>query len=331
MVSTVIAAFEEFMSGQVNLEVTTTAAARQSRDWLVKQIALFPDRHEGFPTLYPDVDLHYGSFARRTKIRELDDLDMIIGVSARGSTYEGAGNAAQIFVPDGIALRDLCYEGSNVLNSRKVINKFVSALADVPQYEKADLTRNGSAAVLTLQSYTWSFDIVPGFFTTPEFDGRTYYLIPDGNGHWIKTDPRIDQERASRINQAHQGRVLNPLRLVKFWNRRPTMPSVPPYVLETIVLNYYEEAASSTNYVDIEFIPILKNLATVVLGAVQDPKNIQGDLNSLSWSERVAVSQRATGDASRATTARAAEAASEHKSSIGIWREILGPSFPEFG
>lgn len=331
MAQTVIAAFDEFMSGAVNLHRDVSDLARASRDWLVGQIAALPNRHPDFPPLYSEVDIHYGSFARKTKIRELDDLDMIIGVKALGTTYQTFGHQVQLAVPDGIVLRDFCHEGTNLLNSRRVINRFVAGLAEVPQYEKADITRNGSAAVLKLKSYTWSFDVVPGFFTTPEGDGRTYYVIPDGEGHWMKTDPRIDQARVVRVNQAHAGHVLNPLRLVKFWNRRPTMPCMPPYMLESLILSYYEGTASASQFVDIEFTPILDNIALYVLGSVADPKGIQGDLNSLTWDERVATSNRAYADKARAKEARQAEEKKDYKASISIWKEILGPSFPSFG
>jgi len=195
MATTVVAAFDEFLAEHVNLEPGVTTLARASRDWLLGQIQILPSKHNDFPILYSDVDIHYGSFARRTKIRELDDLDIIIGISALGTTYLNYGNTIQLTVPYGIALRGLCHDGTNLLNSRRVINKFVNHLSEVPQYAKSEIKRNGSAAVLNLTSYTWNFDIVPGFFTAPEFDGRTYYIIPDGNGHWMKTDPRIDQKR----------------------------------------------------------------------------------------------------------------------------------------
>jgi hypothetical protein len=62
--------------------------ARASRDWLFGQIREVALRHADFPRVYPEVDIHYGSFARRTKIRDLDDIDLIVGISALGSTYQ---------------------------------------------------------------------------------------------------------------------------------------------------------------------------------------------------------------------------------------------------
>jgi hypothetical protein len=321
-------AFRDFLRDYVNLEPEDTAQARSSRDWLVNQIHLLPEKHDGFPTLYSDVDIHYGSFARRTKTRELDDLDMIIGISALGTTYSDFDGIVYLSVPDGIALRNLCHNENNLLNSRRVINKFVSHLQDVPQYSSSDINRNQMAAVLNLKSYPWSFDIVPGFFTSPEIDGRTYYIIPNGDGHWMKTDPRVDKRRIESINQKHNGNVLNIIRLIKYWNRRPTMPTISSYLLECILLRCYESVEDTvSSYVDIEVSRALIYLANNVWGAVQDPKGIQGDINTLSWDEQRNISTRAMADADKAVKALAAEANGDYAASIGLWREIFGSAF----
>lgn len=332
MATTVNAAFSEFLRDTVNLDPGVTTRARSSRDWLIGQIHGFPAKHSDFPTLYPAVDLKYGSFARNTKIRELDDVDQIIGISALGTTYVDMGGTVHLAVPDGIALRGLCNDGTNTLNSTKVINRFLRYLDEVPQYSSAETGKDGSAAKLNLNSYAWSFDIIPAFFTTPEWDGRTYYIIPDGRGSWMKTDPRIDQARVSQINQRHDGNVLNALRLVKYWNQRPTMPSVPSYLLECVVLEYYAATyRTASAYVDLEVGPLLDHVATAVLSDVADPKGIEGNLNRLSLDTRFKVSNRASGDARKAAEARTAENAGDHELSIKHWGNIFGPSFPTYG
>ena len=78
MATTVNAAFSQFLRESVNIDSTVSKTARASRDWLVNQINAIPARDRLFPALNENIHIHYGSFARRTKIRELDDLDMII-------------------------------------------------------------------------------------------------------------------------------------------------------------------------------------------------------------------------------------------------------------
>lgn len=41
-----------------------------------------------------------------------------------------------------------------------------------------------------------------------------------------KKDPRIDKERVTTINQKHDGKVLDIIRIMKYWNKRPIKPAV---------------------------------------------------------------------------------------------------------
>jgi hypothetical protein len=325
-------AFSQFLAELVNLDPNVTGLARASRDWLRGQLHSLPDKYSQFPRSYPEYDVDFGSFARRTKIRDLDDIDLICCIHAEGSTYLDFGGAIYIYVNDGTRLRDMCFDSTNELNSRKVINRFVEYLSAIPQYAKADIGRNGEAAVLDLASYMWSYDIVPGFLTTPEVDGRRYYLIPDGSGRWKKTDPRVDRDRITRINQRHSGNVLNVIRLIKYWNRRPNVPTIPPYVLELSILAHYESAIfAASPYVDVEVGPVLTAIATAVFNPIPDPKGIQGDLNKLSFGDRLEISARATAAAQTANAARSAEGSGDHKTAIQHWGRVFGSSFPSYG
>ena len=329
---TVTAAFDEFLADKVNLDPDRTATARSSRDWLYGQVASF-DSDTTFPKLWTEYNINYGSFARKTKIRPLDDIDMMIGLHAQGASYYDSGvTPITIRVTAESNLAVLCNENTYTLNSIKVINKFIKKCENVPQYAQADLKRNGSAAVLNLKSYEWSFDIVPCFMTVFESSGRNYYLIPDGSGNWKKTDPRVDRQRVKDINVAHDGNVLNVLRIIKYWNRRPTMPSMTSYLLETMVLDYYSARANTASqFVDLEIPSVLAYIATAIHYQVNDPKGIQGNINDLSWGDRNKISQRANSDKQKADQARALENAKDHKGSIQKWREIFGGEFPTYG
>ena len=330
MASTVNTAFAEFLKNQVNLDANETNTARNSRDWLVEQIHGFGGK-DMFPVLYSEKDVFFGSFARRTKIRKLDDIDIMIGLSGNGSTYNAYTDRVEIIVPDSeTALKNLCHDNTDKLNSKKIINKVISKLSSVPQYKKAEISRNQEAAILNLQTYTWSFDIVPCFFTSPEWDNRTYYLIPDGNGNWKKTDPRIDGDRVSSLNQRHNGYALNLIRIVKYWNRRPTMPSMQSYLLECMLLMHLENINECSKAIDFAFKDALYYIFSAVFASVQDPKGIQGDLNYLLNSDRQKISTRAATDYNKAIEAWNYEKNDDHKSAINKWREIFGDQFPAY-
>ncbi len=331
MATTVNNAFDEFLREKVNLDAKVCSDARSSRDWLRNRLHGFDDKHDDFPFSYQAVNIDFGSFARRTKLSELDDVDLIHGLSANGAHYNDLGRRLEITVPSPSRLTAFRHDDTQLLNSRKVIEKFRKHLKEVPQYSASGTNRRGEAAVLNLKTYPWSFDIVPGFFTAPEWDGRTYYIIPDGEGHWKKTDPRMDQDRVTSVNQKHEGRVLNVIRLLKYWNRRPTMPSMGSYLLENMLLTLYEERLSTASrHIDVEVAPVLDYLASAVHAEVPDPKQIQGNLNTLGWEEATKIQVRAETDAEKAREARQYESDGDHEKSIAKWAELFGPEFPAY-
>jgi len=225
MAKTVNEAFNKFLTDTVNLDPDKTKKARGSRDRLVGQIETFPEGDSKFPSIYSEKNILFGSFSRRTKKRPLDDIDIMICMKADGCTYNELPDKIEITAPDAATrFKDYVNEGTSILNSRKVINAFIAKLVGVPQYKKAEIKRNLEAATLNLESYDWVFDIVPCFFTKEDAYNRTYYIIPDGSGNWKKTDPRIDSERITKINQAHEGNILNVIRAVNIGTAEQQCP-----------------------------------------------------------------------------------------------------------
>lgn len=327
MATTVNNAFSEFMRDKVNLETLETSTARKSRDNLFRNINGFSGA-EDFFNIYEDKNLKFGSFARRTKIRELDDIDLMICLSADGNrTYLEDTDCIYITGNDMDKKNGLMTDGTNHLNSTKVINRFVSKLSDLNDYEKAEIHKNQEAATLKMKSYTWNFDIVPCFYTTGEF-----YLIPDGKGNWKKTDPRIDNGRTTTINQQHNGNLLNLIRLVKYWNNRKVTIRISSYMLECMILEQYEKLETpETWWIDFQFRDTLAYLANAILGRVDDPKGIQGDLNSFSWEDRCKISDALSKAHEKAEEAVRLEIdQKDQKKSIIKWQDVLGPSFPDY-
>lgn len=332
MAKTVIEAFNKFMADTVNLDPEQTKKARGSRDWLVGQIGTFPADDIKFPNIYTEKNIFYGSFSRRTKKRPLDDIDIMICLKADGCTYIEYTDKIEITAPDtATRFKDYKNEGTHILNSRKVINAFIAKLTGVPQYKKAEIKRNLEAATLNLESYDWVFDIVPCFFTTEDANNKTYYIIPDGNGNWKKTDPRIDSDRLSKLNTTHDGNLLNVIRAIKYWNNRPTMPTMGSYLLENMILDYYSEKTTvASKFVDMEIVDVLLAIHRRVYHPVYDPKNIQGDLNSLNAEDKKKICDRAYQDYVKAFEARKFEKEKNDKDSINKWIEIFGDKFPKY-
>lgn len=332
MATTVNDAFDTFMKDFVKLDPERTDIAKKSKNNLVKEIEKF--QNDGiFFKMYPDLaSIDYGSFSRKTKIRELDDIDLLIVLHAEGRWREDIAGGYKICVPETLTRQNgLCNQFTNVLNSIKVINKFKDYLWQVSSYEKADIKRNKEAATLNLKSYEWIYDIVPCFITSPDTEGKTFFLIPDGQGNWKPTDPRIDKERTVAINKKQAVSVLDMIRIIKYWTKRQTMPTMSSYFLENLILNHYDSyGITSSSYIYVELPSLFAVIKNKVHNALYDPKGYQGDINHLSWAERNSIQTRAKLDYDRAVEARQLETAGKHKESIAKWGEIFGPNFPLF-
>jgi len=334
-------ALEQFIKEKINLDPEETNKARSSRDWLIKQINNLSSKFDDFPFLYKEKHIKFGSFARRTKIRPLDDIDLIVTFSAS----DDEGNRASylcinnekcyIFVPkEHRTLRILCDEdtsylnsGQVILNSRKLLEKLKSYLSEIPQYSQAEIHRRQEAVTLKLSSYPWNFDIVPAFFTVKDNNGRNYYLIPDGNGNWKKTDPRIDQERVTNINQKQDGKALEFIRLLKYWKRK-NFNFISSYLFENIVLNFLEEKNLTDNKL-LNLWIFFDYLRFATYNPVYDPKGIQGDINNLDFETKYKVSERAKIDELKIYEAYRFEKEQDHKRAINKLKEVFGTEFSD--
>ena len=186
--------------------------------------------------------------------------------------------------------------------------------------------KNQEAATLKLKSYTWNFDIVPCFYTTGGF-----YLIPNGSGNWKKTDPRIDNDRTTAINQKHNGNLLNLIRLVKYWNKRKVTLTMGSYLLECMILQIYENQEPAQRWwIDLEFKKTLLELSKSILNDVEDPKGIQGNINNFNAGDRNKISEALLSAYDKAVEAFTLESSKKQKEAINKWREVLGNDFPEY-
>ncbi len=330
MAASVNEAFNQFMKDCVRLDSARSDIAKTSKNNLVAEIQKFPNDGK-FMLLHPDISIEYGSFSRKTKIRPLDDIDLMIVLHAEGNWRTEYSDRIEISVPN-IANRqsELCNDGTNILNSIKVINKFKEYLSNVSYYDKAEIKRNQEAVTLNLQSYEWVYDIVPCFITTPLFDGTTFYLIPDGKGNWKATDPRIDKKRTVEINAKQEVSVLDVIRIIKYWTKRPTMPTMKSYYLENLILNYYSSIVTSSKYIDIEIPNILAHIYNKIHSSLNDPKGFQGEINYLTYEERNSIQTKAAADYHKAKEARQFESDGKTEESIEKWGEIFGSEFPTY-
>lgn len=335
MATSVNSAFNEFMRDYVNLAPQRVTLARNSRDAMFDRI----NNLKNFLPLAKEYHMQFGSFTRGTKIRPIDDIDLIIGLNGGAFQVEFNGSCDNYklkLTNTDSPFKEYCdcvsngyygyYNPTYYLNSTKIKNAFKSALEKLHDCSKAELHSRGEAITLKFTSYEWNFDIVPAFYATD------YYLIPNGSGGWKKTNPKIDRDRVKRINTKCNGYALNLIRLAKYWNRRPTMASMPSYMLEAMVLNYCETKTDFSQYVDLEFKGLLYYIYQNIYGTVNDPKGIQGNINTLTNAQKQSIYLRSYSDYNKAYSAIYAETQEKDQvKAIRLWREILGGNFPTYG
>lgn len=327
---TINKALDKYMKEFVNLDPKDVKAARKSRDNLLLNISEFSD--DGFFRLWSDINRHFGSFARKTQCRELDDIDLMIGIKSEGATYNvyAPWDHITIFSNTNSLIQKSCTNEDGTLNSTLVLNQFKAKLRNVREYFSSEIHKNHEAVVLDLISKDWSFDIVPCFQTVKESNGRSYLLIPNGKGKWKKTDPDMDKYKVTAMNGASEGRLLELIRLCKVWNKTKNVKTTQSYMLETMLVNYAEinDLNPGLKY---RFRDALRYISKNIYNSVEDLKDIQGDLNNLTFEERMKISNAAERDYKKIDEALIDELSIyTYKNAFQMWRAVLGDDFPKY-
>ncbi len=330
MARTVNSAFEQFLRETVNLDPTEVEKARASRDFLVDQLKQLHNKSSSFPRVV-EVQ-HFGSFARGTKILTLDDIDImaVLNTGAYRTVSESRSYSYNVVISYMQSLLTSFADSYGFVNSRKVLERLKNALASVAQYSKAEIHRNQEAVTLQLQSYPWNFDIVPALPYPPCASEPDYYLIPDGNGEWKKTDPRIDAERIKRVNDRHGGLARPLIRLVKYWCYQNKL-GIRSYHLETLVVNLLNEFFPVSS-IDIGITNLFSMLSLTVQQSCPDPKGFSGNLDAyMSLSQKIRASVLFELHGNKAAEACHYAEWGQHKEAITRWQEIFGSKFPSYG
>lgn len=317
--------FKEFLENTVNLSQKDYENGRTSRNWLFNQISKFPEKNNAFPDLAQSYNLTFGSFGRKTKIQPLDDIDIMVRLNGFNGKYTTDYNYITIDTDKMPNTKLKAFDdGNNNISSIKILEIFKKELKQIPQYQTAEIKRNQESVTLQLKSGL-NFDIVPCFYTSKENNGRQYYIIPDGNGTWKKTDPKIMQDKISETNQNNNGNVLNQVRLVKYWNKRQTMPSISSYLLETLVLNYY----NTYSFVNIknDFRSNLVYIHKMIGQPINDPNDIDGNINELDENTIFKIKNKAYNDYYTCCDAIELEENGEITEAKKLWKKIFGDEF----
>ena len=322
--------FDQFRQNLVDLDRNKVRKARQSRVYLQEQLTAVKNADPDFPRI-TDSFMPFGSFARKTKVRPLDDVDLLVMLNGRDSQVKEDvwTQAVCVQITSDSSPLEPFADDSGWVKSSWILNRFKSKLKKVPNYQRSEIKRTGAAVVLNLKSYDWAFDIVPSL-PVGDGSGKTiYYLIPDGKGNWVKTDPRTDQEHVTSANQNQNGNLLPMIRLIKYWNvRSRAAPRLASYHLETLLINAFGSGNPAIESKVRWSVPdAFQQLAYQVMFACPDPKGLGPNLDEgLPWETREKVRDAANDRAEYATYALHYEQQGDHQEAIKWWGYVF-PSF----
>lgn len=207
--------------------------------------------------------------ARLASATKLELKNFIIaGSFSRGSYIRGKSDV-DVFA---VFSRDSVYWGGNLMASSTVLDNLKAELEG--RFWNTTVYRDGQAIVVEFSDCT--VDVVPCVFAEFITEHKwPSYLIPDGEGGWMKTSPGLHNAYIKQENDATGGKLKGTAQLLKFWRecRSPRIP-VSSFHIEMVLasLGICKGVKSYSSCVT----ELLQNLASRECRAMQDPLRVSG-------------------------------------------------------
>jgi hypothetical protein len=331
---TVITAFKYFRTYTVDLPPVVTQKGRSSQTFLVKQIKKLAKLYPNFPQLKGNY-IPFGSFSRNVKIYPLNDIDLLILLNGADititPTFHRSSTVYTLTLKNPQSPLAPFADVQGRVNSTKILNRIKTYLPHIPHYQKAATNKRMQAVTFKLKSHPWTFDIVPAVPAYGYGDRITHYLIPDGRGNWMPTNPKIDAKNVATANKEQQGELLAVIRLLKYWNNRIHKPRLSSYYFETIVIQTFRYAAPIKSYPEaLQY--FFSHASGYLMSSCPDPKNLGDNLDKgINWETKNKVITAFRNAAQQIGYAIMAESKNDPKLAIHWWRKVFGTEFPSYG
>jgi len=242
--TSVAGAFNSFIESEITIPLGSRSRASASHTRLRQLLDDENANDERFPRILAEADDDFlgGSFARHTKIWPLDDIDIYLPLDGAGLVYTSSGTTLPYGVQSDdadqsnplLAAGDRWMDGPYI-SSRKLINGFAEALRD--HYPTTTRVRRAGEAVNVTLSSELGFDVVPCFSLSPWSTGEpAFYLMPDGHGGWIRTNPRIDTDVSAYLQGKNSKTHRPAVKLLKWWNENRFADRFESYYIELAIM-----------------------------------------------------------------------------------------------
>lgn len=286
-------AFDEF---RTRLEITQTEqddAARRQRS--VRECI-----QESFEV---SRDFLTGSYARDTKTKPLQDVDVfvVLGTSERKRREKSPAEILEDFR----ACLAAKYGHGNVQPDRHCVTV---------EFEKRNKTETQDGRIL-------SIDVVPAF------DIGKCFEIPANSFEWMKTDPEIHAEQATKKNKALDGGWIPLVKMIKGWNREASKPIVPSFLIEVMALDLVD--GPFNNYAD-ETRRFFAAAADSIERSWPDPAGVGPSVSNEMTAFMISGAKAKLREAEKlAARAFRAEQQGQAGEALSLWNAIFGTYFPK--
>lgn len=152
------------------------------------------------------------------------------------------------------------------------------------------------------------------------------YILPAGNGTWIRTNPDVQAQWFANQNQRLGYQLLPMIRLLKKWNAAHGK-QFKSFHLSVVTANTFGSLSTNRAHALAKFFEWAPNWLDA-----QDPAGHGGNLASnLTMIARLNLTTRLSNAAIRANNALLAEQRGDHREAIRLWGLEFGSGFPSYG
>jgi hypothetical protein len=135
-----------------------------------------------------------------------------------------------------------------------------------------------------------------------------------------------------KVNDEKKKMVLPLVRLCKKWFEVKKIETPASYLMETLIVRYCDGKKVLDDTRSWRFMEFLDYLENGIYNSVHDMKDIQGNINDLTFLDCFKISEKAKSDSQKILNALTAELKENNRQKAeNLWHEIFGEDFPTYG
>jgi predicted nucleotidyltransferase len=161
-----------------------------------------------------------GSYARKTAIAPLDDVDIIF-------------------------LIDPSMWKRGFFTDKPTPSTVLTTFERAIRYRYPDSRVQRQRRSVGLKLHKMDIDAVPAIPDDSSSD--RIFVLDSGSEEWIPSAPKVHGDNTTRVNKLREGRFVPLVKVLKFWNRNhPSAASLKSFAIETIAVRLFSEVNFSS-------------------------------------------------------------------------------------